>query len=56
MAINKRYLEEFGNYKSDKHKSKRLLKYEVSFLLTHTNLSKKSLIEIRDLLLKLDGS
>jgi len=56
MAINKHYLEEWCNYKSDEHKSKKILEFEINSLLIHAKLSKKSLIEVRDLLLKLDES
>lgn len=56
MAVSKRYLEDWGNYKSDEHKSKSLLREEIRDILVHGTFCRKTLILIRDLLLKLDES
>ena len=45
------YNKSYGNYKSDKHKSKYNLLFELQFLLHHLELPKKDLIEVRDTIL-----
>lgn len=45
-----RYEKDWGNYKSDDHKSKRLLKQEISFIMVHGEFTKPELIAIRDLI------
>jgi len=43
-----RYSDNWGNYRSDKHKSKRILSSEIASIMVHANFTKKELIEIRD--------
>lgn len=49
-----RYEKDWGNYKNDDHKSKRILKQEISFIMVHGEFTKAELIVIRDLI-KLKG-
>lgn len=44
------YRARWGNYKSDDHKSKRILKQEISFIMVHGEFTKAELISIRDLI------
>lgn len=58
MSKKKSYIEQnwfqysssWGNYKSDKYKSKGILKEEIRSLLVYGEYSKSELIEIRDLM------
>ncbi len=43
-----RYEKDWGNYKSDTHKSRKLLKQEISFIMVHGEFTKSDLIIIRD--------
>ena len=43
-----RYKHEWGNYKSDKHKSKRILSAEISDIMSFGEFSKTDLIDIKD--------
>ena len=45
------YNKSYGNYKSDKHKSRNNLFFELQFLLHHLELPKKDLIDLRDIIL-----
>lgn len=42
------YKKRWGNYKSDKYKSKGLLQSEISFIMAHGEFTKQDLIAIRD--------
>jgi hypothetical protein len=44
-----RYKESWGNYKSDKHKSKRILKQEIISILVHGSFTRQELILIKNL-------
>ena len=44
-----RYLYEWGNYKSDRNKTKRILGQEIGDILSYGEFSKKDLIAIKDL-------
>jgi hypothetical protein len=43
-----RYIDQWGNYKSDKHKSKRLMRSEIIDILVHGSFNNIDLIDIRD--------
>ena len=43
-----RYVDEWGNYKSDLHKSKKTLRQEIIGILIHGTFNKIDLIDIRD--------
>ena len=43
-----RYIDDWGNYKSDKHKSKRILSSEIKDILSFGSFTKVDLIDIRD--------
>lgn len=49
-----RYQEDWGNYESDKYKSRSILKQEIASIMVHGEFTKTDLIAIRDLI-KLKG-
>jgi len=55
MELQKEYKKRWGNYKSDKWKSGRILWAEITDILHVGDFSKRELIEIKNVLLKKMG-